>query len=208
MDQDLTAARKLQCVLQPTRLRSFPGLEVALGLRPARGITGDMYDFFDRGDEYAVIVFGDVSGKGAAAALYGALISGLLRRSRRGSGSRRCDAIAERNSAGAQGGRAVRDAAGGAVGAADRRRRCANAGAEPPFIYRRGEILKPKAEGVPIGLLEAREYEEVAFQTEIGRYWFCSFRWGGGSVERQGRGLSERPRVQKLLKKRGGQSPK
>ena len=38
-----------------------------------------MYDFFDHGDDYAVIVFGDVSGKGAAAALYGALISGLLR---------------------------------------------------------------------------------------------------------------------------------
>ena len=40
---------------------------------------GDIYDFFEHGDDYAVFAFGDVSGKGAAAALYGALVSGLLR---------------------------------------------------------------------------------------------------------------------------------
>ena len=38
-----------------------------------------MYDFFEQGDDHTLIAFGDVSGKGAAAALYGALIAGLLR---------------------------------------------------------------------------------------------------------------------------------
>ena len=37
----------------------------------------------------------------------------------------------------------------------------ANAGAEPPLIWRRGEFIKPRVEGVPIGLLEDREYERV-----------------------------------------------
>jgi sigma-B regulation protein RsbU (phosphoserine phosphatase) len=44
----------------------------------------------------------------------------------------------------------------------------ANAGALPPLICRSGEILKVRVEGVPIGLLENREYEEVAFQAHRG----------------------------------------
>jgi sigma-B regulation protein RsbU (phosphoserine phosphatase) len=39
----------------------------------------------------------------------------------------------------------------------------ANAGAEPPVICRGDDILKPKVEGVPAGLLDNREYEEVIF---------------------------------------------
>jgi len=39
----------------------------------------------------------------------------------------------------------------------------ANAGAEPPMIVRHGEIIKPQVEGVPAGLLDNREYEEVIF---------------------------------------------
>jgi sigma-B regulation protein RsbU (phosphoserine phosphatase) len=44
----------------------------------------------------------------------------------------------------------------------------ANAGAIPPMICRGSEILKVRAEGVPVGLLECREYEEITFQTEPG----------------------------------------
>ena len=54
-------------------------LNIAIGLRPAREISGDVYGFFEQAEDSAVIAFGDVSGKGAAAALYGALIMGLLR---------------------------------------------------------------------------------------------------------------------------------
>jgi sigma-B regulation protein RsbU (phosphoserine phosphatase) len=44
----------------------------------------------------------------------------------------------------------------------------ANAGALPPMICRRGEILKVRVEGVPLGLLDSRQYEEVVFQAEPG----------------------------------------
>ena len=44
----------------------------------------------------------------------------------------------------------------------------ANAGALPPMICRGGEILKLRVEGVPLGLLDAREYEEVVFQAQPG----------------------------------------
>ena len=44
----------------------------------------------------------------------------------------------------------------------------ANAGALPPMICRNGEILKIRVEGVPLGLLESRDYEEIIFQTQPG----------------------------------------
>ena len=44
----------------------------------------------------------------------------------------------------------------------------ANAGAAPPMICRKSEIIKPKVEGVPAGLLDDREYEELIFDAEKG----------------------------------------
>ena len=44
----------------------------------------------------------------------------------------------------------------------------ANAGAIPPMICRDREILRPRVEGVPLGLLPDREYEEISFQSQPG----------------------------------------
>jgi sigma-B regulation protein RsbU (phosphoserine phosphatase) len=44
----------------------------------------------------------------------------------------------------------------------------ANAGGMAPLICRDGQIHKPRVEGVPLGLLEDREYDEVIFQTMPG----------------------------------------
>src|ERR1700681_4320573 len=79
MDQDLKAARNLQSVLLLREAPEIEGLDIAIRQRAAREITGDVYDIFEHGSDYAVFTFGDVSGKGAAAALYGAMVSGLLR---------------------------------------------------------------------------------------------------------------------------------
>ncbi len=208
MEQDLTAARKLQHVLQPREAPDLRGLEVALRARPAREISGDVYDFFDHGDEYAVIVFGDVSGKGAAAALYGALVSGLLRilAPRRRSPSVLMQSLNETLLE-----RKV-DAQYATLLVAlwehrPRRLTLCNAGAEPPFIYRNGEIIKPKVEGVPIGLLDGREYEEIAVDLEIGD----TVLFFSDGVEDQLNAKDEeysRARVAKLLKKHGAESPK
>ena len=43
-----------------------------------------------------------------------------------------------------------------------------NAGGSPPMVSRGGEILKVQVEGVPLGLLPDREYEEVTFQAQTG----------------------------------------
>src|SRR5580704_12152898 len=208
MDQDLTAARKLQSVLQPREAPELRGLEIALRARPAREISGDVYDFFDHGDEYAVIVFGDVSGKGAAAALYGALVSGLLRIL---APRRRSPAVLMQSLNESLLERKV-DAQYATLLVAlweprSRLLTLCNAGAEPPMIYRGGEIIKPKAEGVPIGLLEDREYEEIEFQTEVGD----TILFYSDGVEDQLNTKEEeytRARIARLLKKNGHESPK
>src|SRR5216684_3134493 len=79
MDADLKAASELQALLLPNQAPDIKGLEIGVGLRPAREISGDTYDFFVHSEGHVVIAFGDVSGKGVAAALFGALLSGLLR---------------------------------------------------------------------------------------------------------------------------------
>jgi phosphoserine phosphatase RsbU/P len=207
MDQDLKAARKLQHVLQPREAPELRGLEIALRARPAREISGDVYDFFDHGDDYSVIVFGDVSGKGAAAALYGALVSGLLRilAPRRRSPAILMQALNEsllERKVDAQYATLL-------VALWESRSRMltiCNAGAEPPVILRNGELLKPKAEGVPIGLLEDRQYEEVEFQAEVGD----TVLFFSDGVEDQLNAKDEdysRLRVIRMLKKHGGESP-
>ncbi len=117
MEEDLQAARELQRVLLPDAEPEIEGLEAAVRLRPAREICGDIYDFFEHRDGQTVIAFGDVSGKGAAAALYGGLVSGLLRTlapRRRASG--RAAEGAQRSADRAQGGGALRHAVRAAVG--------------------------------------------------------------------------------------------
>jgi len=168
MDQDLKAARNLQSVLLGAQTPEIDGLELAIRSRPAREITGDVYDVFPYGED-AVFAFGDVSGKGAAAALYGAMVSGLLRTlaHRRRSPA---DLLRLLNNV-------LRERAVEARYVtlmvlvwerAHRRFVMANAGSEPPLICRKGEIIKPRVEGIPAGLLDDREYEELAFDAQPG----------------------------------------
>jgi phosphoserine phosphatase RsbU/P len=169
MDRDLKAARNVQLVMLPREAPDIEGLEVAIRNRPAREITGDVYDFFEHSSGETVFLFGDVSGKGAAAALYGAMVSGLLR------------TLAHRRRDPAELlkllNRVLRERIVGTQYVAllvlvwesqNRRFVMANAGGEQPLICRDGNIIKPKVEGVPAGLLDNREYDEVIFDAQPG----------------------------------------
>jgi sigma-B regulation protein RsbU (phosphoserine phosphatase) len=169
LDEDLRAARKLQRVLLPHRAPLIQGLNVYVKSRAAREITGDIYDFFEFDDRVALIAFGDVSGKGAAAALYGALMTGLLRSlaPRRRSPALLLKALNE----------SLMERKVDAHYVAlllmlwypDKGQFVmANAGATPPMICRGGKIIRPHVEGVPVGLLDDQSYEEVIFETQPG----------------------------------------
>ncbi|MGH9351240.1 MAG: GAF domain-containing protein, partial [Terriglobia bacterium] len=69
MERDLERAREIQMHLMPTPNPQIPGLEVSVRFRPARELGGDLYDFLGYGKDRHVLAIGDVSGKGAPAAL-------------------------------------------------------------------------------------------------------------------------------------------
>lgn len=169
LDQDLKAARNLQSVLLLREAPEIEGLDIAIRFRPARAITGDVYDIFEYGPDHTVFTFGDVSGKGAAAALYGAMVSGLLR------------TLAYRRRSPAALLKLLNSVLRERIVEAqyvtlmvlvwhneNRRFVMANAGAAPPIICRKGELIKPRVEGVPVGLLDNRDYEEVTLDAEQG----------------------------------------
>src|SRR4029077_17213570 len=79
LERDLSLARELQFRLLPHSLPTLPNLEVAAKFIPARAIGGDLYDFVNYSRNLMGMVIGDVSGKGAPAAIYAALVSGILR---------------------------------------------------------------------------------------------------------------------------------
>src|SRR6202021_2616441 len=79
LERDLALARELQFRLLPQSLPKIPNLEVAAKFKPARAIGGDLYDFLNYSQSRLGVVIGDVSGKGAPAAIYAALVSGILR---------------------------------------------------------------------------------------------------------------------------------
>jgi len=79
LENDLEMARKVQLRLMPRRPPKLERAEIAARFMAARSIGGDLYDFLDYGPGRVALAIGDVSGKAAPAALYAALVSGILR---------------------------------------------------------------------------------------------------------------------------------
>lgn len=169
MEQDLIAARRVQSLLLPQEPPEIHGLEIGMGMRPAREVTGDIYDIFEIEEKVALIAFGDSSGKGAAAALYGAMVSGLLRSLayRRLTPAKMMKVLNDRL--------CERRVDGQYVtlllvrwDAVEQKLTFASAGGGLPIILRDGEATRLHLEGVPLGLLADREYDEVITETKAG----------------------------------------
>lgn len=79
LERDLAMAREVQHHFLPPACPSLQHAEVAARFSPAHAIGGDMYDFLDYKPPRACMMVSDVSGKGAPAALYAALVSGIVR---------------------------------------------------------------------------------------------------------------------------------
>lgn len=76
---ELGAAREIQQRLVPASLPEVAGLRLEAAYLPAEEVGGDFYQVIAQRDEYALVVVGDVSGKGLKAAMTGALAIGALR---------------------------------------------------------------------------------------------------------------------------------
>lgn len=81
LEKELQMAHDIQRGLLPKTLPAFPGYEIAADWRSARQVAGDFYDWFALPDGSLGVVVGDVSDKGAPAAIFMAVARSLIRSS-------------------------------------------------------------------------------------------------------------------------------
>jgi hypothetical protein len=79
LDEEFRNAQELQQVLIPESLPEIPGLAVASAYRPAQEVGGDFFQVIALEAGSALVVIGDVSGKGLKAAMAVSFIVGALR---------------------------------------------------------------------------------------------------------------------------------
>ena len=173
LEHDLEMAREVQLRLMPHRPPEHEHAEFAALFRPARAIGGDLYDFLRYDASSSALALGDVSGKAAPAALYAALVSGIMR----SAGNSHLppaemlallnDSLQERHVS------AQYVAMVYAVWNDENMTlQIANAGATQPLFYRHrpscGTIDVVRAEGFPLGLFPEVRYEEISLAARPG----------------------------------------
>src|SRR5499427_5565443 len=169
LERDLSLARELQGRLLPQSSPKLAHLDVAAKFVPARTIGGDLYDFIPYSMSRLGIAIGDVSGKGAPAAIYAALVSGILR-----SHAPIEPSPAEMLSA-VNLSLAERRIDGQFVcliyaiwDDESRVLTIANSGLPRPLYCQEGNIEVIEATGLPLGLFDDAEYDELSFSAKPG----------------------------------------
>jgi len=170
LGEDLETARQLQIGLLPKVAPDTPGLEIGFGYEPAQQLGGDFYDFMNcKGGHFALAV-GDVAGKGAPAALFGALAVGTLRARVAEADCSPATTLAEMNRhmlIPELDNRFVAMAFG-IFDAGEKTLTIANAGIARPMLVRDGQVIEIGVEGVPLGLLPGSEYDERTLRLQSG----------------------------------------
>jgi sigma-B regulation protein RsbU (phosphoserine phosphatase) len=167
LERDLSMARELQFRLLPQSQPKLPNLEVAAKFSPARAIGGDLYDFIPYSQSRMAFVIGDISGKGAPAAIYAALVSGILR-SHAPMEPSPSEMLAAVNYSLAE--RRIDGQFCSLIYAvwddASRTLHVANSGLPRPIYCHQGKTQLIEATGLPLGLFDDAEYDEFTFQAE------------------------------------------
>jgi sigma-B regulation protein RsbU (phosphoserine phosphatase) len=169
LERDISMAREVQLRLLPPMAPELVNAEMAVRFLPARSIGGDLYDFVEYGDGRMAIVLGDVSGKAAPAALFAALVSGIMR-----SAAQQRPAPAEML---ALLNETIRERKLESQYVTmlfalwdnqSRSLQVANSGAVQPVFCHACASSPVRVEGLPLGLFPNASYEEMAVTTEPG----------------------------------------
>jgi sigma-B regulation protein RsbU (phosphoserine phosphatase) len=206
LERDLAMARELQFGLLPPVLPKPSNLDIAAKFVPARAIGGDLYDFVTYAFSRTAIIVGDVSGKGAPAAIYAALVSGILR-----SHAPIEPAPSEMLSAVnfSLGERRIEGQFVSLIYAVwedvTRTLRIANSGLPRPIYSHDGKIEVIEATGIPLGLFEETDYDELTFNAKSGDT-FVFFSDGILDATNTAGDLFGRERLELLVGKNAGAS--
>src|SRR5882762_3737219 len=166
---DLEAAKRIQgALLRPVPTEDF-GLEMAARYLSAREVCGDLYEFLRYGPQQLGIALGDVSGKGTAAALYGAVAIGIMR-SLAPQKLQPAEMLRQMNQL--VGERRIEGRFMTACFATwqkgRQKLRVANAGQSQPLLYKNGRCDRIELTGFPLGIFEDVSYDEWGVTLESG----------------------------------------
>lgn len=169
LEHDMQMARDVQLHLMPKHSPLHRHANFASRFVPARIIGGDLYDYLNYDEQHTAIAIGDVSGKGAPAALFAALVSGIMR-----------SMAAQRPSPAAMLqvlNRALHERRLDTQYVAmlftvwndsNQTLQLANAGATQPVFAHDGEVELIPVAGFPLGMFAEASYEEISLATRPG----------------------------------------
>ncbi|HEY1808102.1 MAG TPA: SpoIIE family protein phosphatase [Acidobacteriaceae bacterium] len=169
LERDLAMAREVQLRLLPPAKPQHKRAEFAARFLPARTIGGDLYDFLPYDINRSAIALGDVSGKAAPAALYAALVSGIMR------------SAAGQHPSPSEMLRMLNDALQerkldsqyvtmlyGLWNDENLTLQIANGGSVQPLFCHGDEVDTIRAEGFPLGMFPSATWEEFSIATQPG----------------------------------------
>jgi phosphoserine phosphatase RsbU/P len=169
MERELLAAQRIQgALLRPVPADDY-GIDLAARILSAREVCGDLYDFLRYGPTRLGFALGDVSGKGSAAALYGAVAIGILRSMAplklfpAELLSQLNQMICERRIEGR-----FMTMCFATWGKTTRKLRVANAGQSQPLLLRGGRCEQLNLVGFPLGIFDDVTYEEWSVNLDPG----------------------------------------
>ena len=169
LERDLQAAKRIQgALLRPVPTSDY-GLDVAARYLSAREVCGDLYEFLHYGPQQLGIALGDVSGKGTAAALYGAVAIGIMR-SLAPQKLQPAEMLHQMNQV--IGERRIEGRFMTACFATwqkgRQKLRVANAGQSQPLLYKGGKCDRIELAGFPLGIFEEVQYDEWGVTLDVG----------------------------------------
>ena len=169
LERDLQAAKRIQgALIRPVPTEDY-GLDMAARYISAREVCGDLYEFLRYGPQQLGIALADVSGKGTAAALYGAVAIGIMR-SLAPQKLQPSELLRQMNQL--VGERKIEGrfmTACFATWQKGRQKfRISNAGQSQPLLYKDGRCGKIELTGFPLGIFEDVNYDEWGVTLEGG----------------------------------------
>ena len=169
LERDLQAAKRIQgALLRPVPTEDY-GVDIAARYLSAREVCGDLYEFLRYGPQQVGIALGDVSGKGTAAALYGAVAIGIMR-SLAPQKLQPAEMLKQMNQL--VGERRIEGRFMTACFATwqkgRQKLRVANAGQSQPLLYKDDRCGKVELTGFPLGIFEDVTYDEWGVTLDSG----------------------------------------
>ena len=170
--RELEDARQIQQSLLPKKPPQIEGFEIAGASLPAREVSGDFYDYLSLGKNVG-IVLADVTGKSVKAAMVAAIANGMLHVEIKGQkelwdSPRKI--LSELNIG-------LRPRLVHTMFTAmslsilqtkEKRLLFSNAGMPYPIVKRGKEVWELEVNGLPLGLTDGAEYQELSFNLKAG----------------------------------------